>query len=120
MTPPNTASAISPEIFASLVAGIVLIAVSIPLILEKVGPNRCYGFRTAKTLSSPEVWYAANSIAGRDLMSAGVTVLVWDLILALLILFSIRVPILLGTTSVLLLAVTFALLHSFWALAKCD
>jgi uncharacterized membrane protein len=120
MTAPTTTSTTWP-IFANAAAAIVLIAASIPLILEKVGPNRYYGFRTPKTLSSPEIWYAANRIAGRDLVIAGLVVLSWDLILALLVLFSIRVPTLpglLGTTGILLLAVGFALVHSFWALNK--
>jgi uncharacterized membrane protein len=122
MTAPTTTSTTWP-IFANAAAAIVLIAASIPLILEKVGPNRYYGFRTAKTLSSPEIWYAANRIAGRDLVIAGLVVLSWDLILALLVLFSIRVPTLpglLGTTGILLLAVGFALVHTFGHLTKCD
>ncbi|HKV55306.1 MAG TPA: SdpI family protein [Candidatus Binataceae bacterium] len=114
----NAAPMIWPPIFVTFVAAIVLIVVSIPLILERVGPNRYYGFRTPKTLSSPEIWYAANSVAGKDLLIAGVVVVLWDLILALLILFSVRVPAPLVSIGVLLLAVTIAVIHSFWALGK--
>ena len=41
-------------------AGILLAALSIPLILGHVPPNHWYGFRTSKTLSSAKLWRAAN------------------------------------------------------------
>ena len=43
---------------------LLLIAVSLPMILGKVPPNRIYGFRDATTLVDPEAWYQANRIAG--------------------------------------------------------
>lgn len=42
--------------------------------LEKVPPNRWYGFRVAKTFSSQRIWYAANRGAGYDLLGAGVAI----------------------------------------------
>ena len=42
----------------------IVLAASLPMILGKVGPNHMYGFRTPKTLRSPEVWYPANRAAG--------------------------------------------------------
>jgi uncharacterized membrane protein len=54
-----------------LLVGILFIGIGIPLILEKVPPNQWYGFRVTKTFSSERIWYAANRIAGYDLLWAG-------------------------------------------------
>ena len=43
---------------------VLMAASALPMVLGKVPPNPIYGFRTPKTLSSPEVWYVANRIAG--------------------------------------------------------
>ena len=43
-----------------------------PMILDRVPPNSAYGFRTLKTLSSPEVWYPANRAAGWFMLAAAV------------------------------------------------
>ena len=61
--------------------GILFVAVSIPLILGKVPPNTIYGFRTAKTLSDPEIWYEANRISGQDLCIAGIFTLIASLVM---------------------------------------
>jgi uncharacterized membrane protein len=42
--------------------------------VERVQPNHWYGFRTAKTFLNQTIWYAANRVAGIDLMIAGVVV----------------------------------------------
>jgi hypothetical protein len=39
-------------------------ALFLPMALGLVGPNTVYGYRTAKSLSSPELWRAANQSAG--------------------------------------------------------
>jgi hypothetical protein len=52
----------------------VFIAIGIPLALERVPPNHWYGFRTAKTFSNQTIWYAANRVAGIDLIIAGVVI----------------------------------------------
>ena len=57
--------------FAFCGVGWLFIALSIPLIKERVPPNSFYGFRTAKTLSDPKIWYAINHISGIDLLIAG-------------------------------------------------
>lgn len=54
-----------------VVTGLILIAVSIPLVLKKIPPNQWYGFRVPKTFSSDHIWYEANRIAGIDLCLAG-------------------------------------------------
>ena len=51
--------------------GLLFIGLGIPLIYERVPPNSIYGFRTAKTLSDPNIWYAINRIQGLDLLIAG-------------------------------------------------
>lgn len=50
----------------------LLAALSVPMMLRRVAPNWLYGFRTARTLSSPEVWYPANAFAGRALLIAAI------------------------------------------------
>ena len=52
------------------VVPLAALVLSIPMILGKVPPNGAYGFRTAKTLSSPEVWYPANRAAGWFMLAA--------------------------------------------------
>ena len=57
-----------------LVGAGAIAAVSIPLILKLVPRNSFYGFRTASTLSSDEIWFRANSFAGWALLiGAGVS-----------------------------------------------
>ena len=53
------------------VVPVSLIVLSLPLILEMVPRNRFYGFRTEQTLSSDDVWYPANRVAGSALAVAG-------------------------------------------------
>jgi uncharacterized membrane protein len=67
---------ISPIISSLLfaVVGIMFVALSIPLIQERVPPNGSYGFRTRKTLSDPKIWYAANRASGQDLFVAGLVI----------------------------------------------
>jgi uncharacterized membrane protein len=48
----------------------VVFVLCIPLVLKLIPPNRLYGFRTRKTLSSPEIWYPANVFSGYALMIA--------------------------------------------------
>jgi len=52
-----------------LLEGIVLGAVSLPLVASRIPRNGLYGFRTPKTLASDAVWYEANRYAGRALFS---------------------------------------------------
>jgi uncharacterized membrane protein len=59
---------------ATIVAPLLIVVVSLPLIAGWVGRNYFYGFRTPRTLSSDAVWYPANRVAGILLLGAG---LVW-------------------------------------------
>ena len=51
--------------------GLLFIALSIPLIQERVPPNSFYGFRTAKSFSDSKIWYEINRLSGIDLLIAG-------------------------------------------------
>ena len=55
-------------------AGLLLIALSLPLIWGKVGPNLWYGFRVRRTLRDPAVWYPANAFAGKCLLYVGLAI----------------------------------------------
>jgi len=43
-----------------LIMGVLLIGLSIPLMRNKIKPNGLYGFRVAKTMNNPDIWYAVN------------------------------------------------------------
>jgi SdpI/YfhL protein family len=52
-------------------SGLLLAAISVPLILGKIGPNPLYGFRVKKTLEDPAVWYPVNAYAAKRLLVVG-------------------------------------------------
>ena len=79
--PRQVTSGILTMAFALL--GLGLGALGVPLALGRVPPNGSYGFRTPKTLSSPDVWYAANRIQGIDLCVAGPAISVSTVVLFL-------------------------------------
>lgn len=56
--------------------GLILCALAIPLIRNKVKPNMFYGFRVARTLKNPRIWYAVNQHAGIRLLISGVIAVV--------------------------------------------
>ena len=53
-----------------LCGGVLLAAISVPLIRRKVPPNPLYGFRVRRTMADPSVWYPANEYAGRWMLAA--------------------------------------------------
>jgi len=55
-----------------VVFGLLLIALAIPMMRDKVPPNPWYGFRVPSTLSDPVLWYKANRYAGRWLLLTGI------------------------------------------------
>jgi uncharacterized membrane protein len=65
-----------------LLEGLVLMLVSRPMIQRRIRPNRFYGFRTPKTLSSPDIWYPANEFSGRRLFTAGAAITLCSLLLS--------------------------------------
>ena len=57
-----------------VITSLVIIALAIPLILNKIPKNDFYGFRTNRTMSgTDEEWYRANHDAGVSLFIAGCT-----------------------------------------------
>ena len=100
------------------IGGVFLIAISLPMMYDKVPPNGFYGFRTPRTMSDPNLWYPANRVAGRNLAVAGVIVATTALIV-----FSMRQSMHPKTAALSLLVVslaslTGAVVHSFLALGR--
>jgi hypothetical protein len=63
--------------------GLLLTAISLPLIRRKVAPNSLYGFRVRRTLEDPKVWYDVNEYSGRCLFRLGI----WTSISAIVLYF---------------------------------
>jgi len=57
-----------------VVSGLLLAAVSVPLILRLIPPNGLYGFRVRKTIEHPEIWYPVNKYGGERLLMASLLV----------------------------------------------
>ena len=58
---------IAPESFLCLlyvIASCLVGLLGLPLYFGKIPPNRFYGFRTARTLADPKVWYPVNRVSG--------------------------------------------------------
>src|SRR5262245_19433458 len=73
-------------------AGVLTIAIAIPLILRRVPPNGLYGLRVPATFADEWVWYEANARFGRSLVFLG----------TLLIILGVGLPLFgLGTTAYL-------------------
>ena len=51
--------------------GLLIAAVSIPLIARRVPMNHAYGIRVAKAFVSPENWYEINAYGGKLLFGFG-------------------------------------------------
>lgn len=56
------------------ITGLLLSALSIPLIRKKVKMNAWYGIRTGETLRDEKLWYKVNSIMGRYLFVFGLVI----------------------------------------------
>ena len=50
-------SAVTIDSVLFALVGLMFVGLSIPLIQKRIPPNRFYGFRTAKSLSDPKIWY---------------------------------------------------------------
>jgi uncharacterized membrane protein len=64
-----------------LFVALLFIGLSIPLYLGKIKRNNYYGFRTTKSLSNDEIWYAVNRDSAINFMWAGSIILLTALIL---------------------------------------
>lgn len=69
----------------NIAVGIVLIAVSIPLVRRKIKPNYGYGFRIAKAFESEENWYRINEYGGRQMIR-------WSAVLVLIGVVALLIP----------------------------
>ena len=58
---------------------LLVLLLSAPMALGKVPPNGIYGFRTRKTISSPEIWYPANRASGWFMVAAAAVSLAFNL-----------------------------------------
>jgi uncharacterized membrane protein len=74
-------SEVTTAAFSFALVGLLFVGLSIPLIKQRVPPNRFYGFRTPKTLSDSKIWYEANRISGHDLFLAGALITISSLTL---------------------------------------
>lgn len=63
------------------IASLVLMALAVPLLLQKVKPNRWYGVRTARIINDERLWYRANRQYGIAMLMAGVAFFVLSAIL---------------------------------------
>jgi hypothetical protein len=70
--------------------GPLLIVLSIPLLLRWVPRNRVYGFRVASTLCNDSVWYDANALCARHMITLGVLMVALEFLLPA----SARIPVL--------------------------
>lgn len=59
-----------------LISGALLMALSLPLVWRKIPPNGLYGFRVAKSLNNPQVWYEVNAYSGKRLFWTGLSTVV--------------------------------------------
>ncbi len=67
----------------NVVIPLLMIVLSVPLVYEKIPPNRWYGFRTPKTFSSDSMWYRTNKLGGQYFIVAALVQLVALIVLAL-------------------------------------
>ena len=56
--------------------GLLLVALSIPLLAKKIRPNPWYGFRISQTLENEDLWYKVNAYAARRLFAAGIVTII--------------------------------------------
>jgi uncharacterized membrane protein len=64
-----------------IIPGLVFVAISIPLLLEKIGPNQWYGFRVEKTLNNRVIWFKANKYMAKAFIVVGCVQIIYNIIL---------------------------------------
>jgi hypothetical protein len=58
-------------LYMFLLSGVLLMALSVPMILRKIPPNGLYGFRVKRTMENPDIWYPVNAYSGKWLLAIG-------------------------------------------------
>ncbi|MBK8945753.1 MAG: SdpI family protein [Ignavibacteriae bacterium] len=61
--------------------GIIMIALSIPLILQKVKINHWYGIRLPETMKDEKIWFETNKFGGKYLFNIGASIVVISIVL---------------------------------------
>jgi hypothetical protein len=60
-----------PILLVYCIGGLLLTALSLPLLAGKIKPNPIYGFRVPQTLENPDLWYATNKYFARYQLVVG-------------------------------------------------
>lgn len=64
--------------------GLLMAALSVPMIQRWIKPNPFYGFRTPKAFKSDAIWYEINAYSGRRLFIAGLVIALAAVLFALI------------------------------------
>jgi uncharacterized membrane protein len=111
-------SEVTKAAFSFALVGLLFVGLSIPLIQQRVPPNRFYGFRTPKTLSDSKIWYEANRLSGYDFLLAGVLITISSLTLFEIAQSWKPEQVVFTLLSVMVLSLIGAVWHSFMALRR--
>lgn len=93
------------------VSGLLLTALALPLIEEKIGPNAWYGFRFMDAFRDEKTWYAVNHFGGVRLAWSGLLIALTSLVLYLAQSVSVD-QFALGVTAVAMLALLVTLVQT--------
>jgi len=99
-------------------ASLLLIALAIPLAMDKIKPNFWYGFRTPRTLKDPDIWYKVNNFFGKRMIIAGALTAFSEVALYFLLPPSSMGLFVLGAVVILLGTLTWAVISSFVYLSQ--
>lgn len=64
-----------------IASGLLMIGLAIPMIRGNVTPNHWYGFRVKRTVEDPQIWYPANTYAGKLMVVYGVVLVLAAIVL---------------------------------------
>ncbi|RYE52717.1 MAG: SdpI family protein [Sphingobacteriales bacterium] len=64
------------ELFFLIALQIFLVILGLPLVFNKIPPNKFYGLRTEATLADEKLWFAKNHRAGRASVCIGILTIV--------------------------------------------
>ncbi|MBI2212874.1 MAG: SdpI family protein [Acidobacteria bacterium] len=67
----------NPTVVLHCAFGLLLAAISIPLVLRRIPMNHAYGFRIASAFKSDDCWYDINAYGGRIFLVYGVLLTVF-------------------------------------------
>ena len=67
-----------------IAAGLLIMALSVPMMRRRIAPNPLYGLRVRATFADEWVWYEANARSGRDLLLVGVGICILAVVLPMI------------------------------------